>query len=87
MDLAYGTKVYDYKKKSIAILIKTYNLGYVDAPDATGAKVIDTNGRLYATNLDNLRTIEDIKTARLYNEITEQDFKALNIPESFLIEI
>lgn len=85
MDLAYGTKVYDYKKKSIAILIKTYNLGYVDAPDETGAKVIDTNGKLYCTNLDNLKPIEDIKTERLYGEITEQDFKALNIPASFLI--
>jgi len=84
MDIAYGTKVYNYKKKSIGILIKTYNLGYVDAPDATGAKVIDTNGRSYPTNLDNLRPIEDIKTARLYGEISEQDFKALNIPEYFL---
>lgn len=48
MDIAYGTKIYDYKRQSIGILIKTYNLGYVDAPDATGAKVIDTNPFLKA---------------------------------------
>ena len=84
MDIAYGTKVYDHKKKSIGVLIATYNLGYVDAPDATGAKVVGTNGRLYSANLDNLKTIEDIKTARLYGEMPEEDFKALNIPNSFL---
>jgi len=86
MNIAFGTKIYDYKRKNIGILIKTYNLCYVDAPEAMGAKVIDSNGKTYATNLDNLKTIEDIKTARLYNEISEQDFKALNIPECFLID-
>lgn len=84
MDIAYGTKVYDYKRQSIGILIKTYNLGYVDSPDATGAKVVDTNGKLYATNLDNLMPIAEIKQARLYADLKEKDFKALNIPESFL---
>ena len=86
MNIAFGTKIYDYKRKNIGILINTYNLGYVDAPDATGAKVIDSKSKTYATNLDNLKNIEDIKTARLYNEITEQDFKELNIPECFLID-
>lgn len=76
MDIAYGTKVYDYKKESIGILICTYNLGYVDAPDATGAKVVDTKGKLYATNLDNLTTI---------NEMEDEEIKRLNIPENFLI--
>ncbi|MEI8389922.1 MAG: hypothetical protein WCG23_08560 [bacterium] len=86
MDIVFGTKVYDYKRKTIGVLIKTYNLGYVDAPEAMGAKVIDQDGRVYATSLDSLKTIEDIKTARLYNEISKQDFKALNIPECFLID-
>jgi len=76
MDTAYGTKVYDYKKKEIGILIRTYNLGYVDAPDATGAKVVDTKGRLYSTNLDNLTPI---------SEISDEEIEKLNIPKSFLI--
>lgn len=84
MDIAYGTKVYDYNKQSIGILINTYNLGYVDAKDATGAKVIDTKGKMYATNLDSLKPLSEIKQARLYKEISENEFKALNIPISFL---
>jgi len=86
MDTLFGTKVYDNQKKNIGILIKTYNLGYVDTPDATGAKVISLEGKIYATNFDNLKPIEDIKTARLYGEISEQEFKNLNIPASFLID-
>lgn len=74
MDIAYGTKVYDYERKSIGILICTYNLGYVDAPDATGAKVVDTRGKSYPTNLDNLRPIDDIN---------KHDLRRLNIPEWF----
>ena len=77
MDIAYGTKVYDYKKKSIGVLIATYNLGYVDAPDATGAKVVDTNGRLYSTNLDNLSPIK---------EMEDDEIEKLNIPKYFLID-
>ena len=77
MDIAYGTKVYDYKKESIGILISTYNLGYVDAPDATGAKVIDTKGKAYPTNLDNLVPIK---------ELEDEEIKKLNIPECFLID-
>ena len=77
MDTLFGTKVYDTKKKQIAILIKTYRLGYVDAPDAMGAKVLSSEGKIYPTNLDNLLPI---------NEISEDEIKKLNIPESFLID-
>lgn len=77
MDIAYGTKIYDYKKKNIGILICTYNLGYVDAPDATGAKVVDTKGRLYATNLDSITPVK---------ELEDKEVKSLNIPECFLID-
>ncbi len=84
MHALFGTKVYDHKKQQVGILINTYNLGYVDAPDATGAKVLSPKGKTYPTNLDNLTPIEDIKTKRLYGEITEQDFKKLNIPQEFL---
>ncbi len=76
MDTLFGTKVYDTKKKQIAILIKTYRLGYVDAPDAMRAKVLNSEGKIYPTNLDNLLLI---------NEIAEDEIKKLNIPESFLI--
>ena len=75
MDIAYGTKVYDHKKKSIGILIRTYNLGYVDAPDAMAAKVVDIQGKLYAVNLDNLTPV---------NDLTDEQIKELNIPECFL---
>jgi hypothetical protein len=86
MDIAFGAKVYDYKKQNIGILVNTYNLGYADDPNQTGAKVLSPDGKIYPTNLDNLKLIEDIKAARLYNEISEKDFKALNIPECFLID-
>lgn len=76
MDILFGTKIYDNKKQSIGILINTYNLGYVDAPDATGAKVLNPNGKIYPTNLDNLSLI---------NEMTEAEIENLNIPKSFLI--
>lgn len=75
MDIAYGTKVYDYKKQSIGILICTYNLCYVDAPEAMGAKVVDTKGKLYPTNLDNLTPIDNL---------TEEEIQKFNIPECFL---
>jgi len=75
MDIAYGTKVYDHKKQNIGILIKTYNLGYVDAPEETGAKVVDPQGKIYPTNLNNLTPV---------NELIDEQIKELNIPECFL---
>lgn len=75
MDIAYGTKVYDHKKQSIGILVCTYNLGYVDAPEATGAKVVDTKGKLYPRNLNDLTPI---------NELTDKEIEKFNIPECFL---
>jgi len=76
MDLAFGTKVYDTKKKQIGILIRTYNLGYVDAPDATGAHVISPGGKKYPQNLDNLIPI---------SEMTDEQIASSNIPQCFLI--
>jgi len=75
MDIAYGTKVYDYNKQSIGILICTYNLGYVDAPNEMGAKVIDTKGKSYPANLNDLTPI---------NDLTDEQIKELNIPQCFL---
>ncbi len=69
----FGIKVYDHKKQQVGILINTYNLGYVDAPDATGAKVLSPEGKIYPTNLDNLTAIDDIENT-----------DGLNIPDGFL---
>lgn len=77
MDLAFGTKVYDTNKKQIGILIRTYNLGYVDAPDATGAQVISPKGERYGQNLDNLIPI---------SEMTDEEISEYNIPQCFLID-
>jgi hypothetical protein len=74
MDIAYGTKVYDTNKKQIGILIKTYPLNYADTPDLMGAKVVDTNGKVYPAQLDNLLPID---------ELEEEDLKNFNIPEWF----
>ncbi len=75
MDIAFGTKVYDHKKQNIGILIKTYNLGYVDAPEETGAKVVDPQGKIYPTNLNNLTPV---------NDLTDVQIKELNIPQGYL---
>jgi hypothetical protein len=77
MDLAFGTKVYDSKKKQIAILIRTYNLGYVDAPDKTGAHVLSPDGKRYPQNMDYLRPV---------NEMSDEEIWESNIPEFFLID-
>lgn len=77
MDTLFGTKVYDTKKKQIAILITTYKLGYVDAPDAMGAHVITPDGKRYPQNMDNLRLVNDMDSAEI---------KELNIPECFLAD-
>lgn len=74
MDIAYGTKVYDTNKKQIGILIKTYPLKYVDAPDLMGAKVVDTKGKVYPARLDNLLPVDTLE---------EEDLKTYNIPEWF----
>ena len=77
MDTMFGTKVYDTKKKQIAIVIKTYKLGYVDAPDTMGAHIIAPDGTRYPQNLDNLRLISDFD---------EDEIRENNIPECFLID-
>ena len=77
MDLAFGTRIYDTKKNQIGILIKTYNLGYVDAPNAMGAHVISPDGKKYPQNLDNLIPV---------NELSDEEIKEYNIPGYFLID-
>ena len=77
MDMMFGTKVYDTKKKQIAIVIKTYKLGYIDNPEAMGAYVLSADGSRYPQNLDNLRLISDFD---------EAEIKQYNIPECFLID-
>jgi len=73
----FGTKVYDTKKKQVAIVIKTYKLGYVDAPDAMGAHVLSPDGSRYPQNLDNLRLISDFD---------EAEIREYQIPACFLID-
>ncbi len=77
MDTMFGTKVYDTKKKQVAIVIKTYRLGYVDAPDAMGAYVLSPDGKRYPQNMDFLRPISDMD---------EAEIKEAGIPECFLID-
>lgn len=69
----FGIKIYDHKKQQVGIIVNAYNLGYVDAPDAQGVKVLSPEGKIYPTNLDNLTAIEGIEST-----------KGLNIPEGFL---
>lgn len=57
IDLCFGTKVYDYKKNEIAILIKTWVNKFADG-DVDYATLVDANGKKYATPLDNVSPIE-----------------------------
>lgn len=75
MDIMFGTKVYDTKKKQIAILLKTYNLGYVDNPDAMGAYVIGPDLKRYPQRMDYLIFLKDV---------VDEEIQELNIPEFFL---
>jgi len=77
MDISFGTKVYDTRKKQIGVLIRTYNLGYVDAPDAMGAHILSPKGERYPQNMDYLRPV---------NEMSEKEIKEYKIPEAFLID-
>jgi len=77
MDIAFGTKVYDTKKKQIGVLIRTYNLEYVDAPDAMGAHVLSPKGERYLQNMDYLRPV---------SEMSDKEIREYNIPEAFLID-
>jgi hypothetical protein len=52
-----------------------YLLQYADNPTATGARIVDSEGKLYATNLDNITPVEDL---------TLEELKELNIPEWFV---
>lgn len=58
----YGTKIYNYDKKSIGLLICTWNntfsssKGPVNVPFAT---CVDKNGKKYNTEMDNITPIED----------------------------
>lgn len=65
MDTMFGTKVYDTQKKHVGIIIKTYRLGYADAPDAMGAYVLSPDGKRYPQNMDYLRPITDMDEAEI----------------------
>lgn len=64
----YGTKVYDYEKKSIALIIKVWKntfsgsngKEYIDF-----ATCVDYNGKKYETALSNLSVIEDMEQEEL----------------------
>ena len=77
MDTMFGTKVYDTNKKQVAVVIKTYKLGYVDSPDAMGAHIIAPDGTRYPQNMDYLIPISDFD---------EAEIRQYNIPQSFLID-
>lgn len=77
MDTMFGTKVYDTKKKQVAIVIKTYKLGYIDAPDTIGAHIIAPDGTKYPQNMDYLIPV---------SELTDEEIQKYYIPEGFLID-
>ena len=77
MDTMFGTKVYDTNKKQVAVVIKTYKLGYVDSPDAMGAHIIAPDGTRYPQNMDYLIPI---------SELTDEEIQKYYIPQGFLID-
>ena len=72
-NLLYGTKVYDHEKKSIGLIIYTWDNtfcsseGPVDVPFAT---CVDIKGNKYNTKLDNIQPFE---------ELDDEDLKELGL--------
>ena len=61
-NLLYGTKIYNHEKKSLGLLIYTWDNtfwnsdGPVDVPFAT---CVDENGKKYNTAMDNITPVEE----------------------------
>jgi hypothetical protein len=54
----YGTKIYDYDKKSIGLLINTWTNKFADG-DVDFVTCVDKKGKLYNTAMDNITPIEN----------------------------
>ena len=59
MDTAFGTKILNCKDNSIGLLIKTWLNEYADAK-IWMARCVDTNGKRYDIQLDEIIPIEEI---------------------------
>ena len=55
----YGTKIYDYDKKSIGLLINTWTNKFADG-DVQFATCVDKNGYKYYTAMSNITPYEDL---------------------------
>ena len=59
MDTAFGTKILNRKDNSVGLLIKTWLNEYADAK-IWMARCVDTNGKRYDIQLDEIITIEEV---------------------------
>ena len=59
MDTAFGTKILNRKDNSIGLLIKTWLNEYADAK-IWMARCVDTNGKRYDIQLDEIIPIEEV---------------------------
>ncbi len=55
----YGTKIYDYDKKSIGLLINTWTNKFADGA-VQFATCVDKNGKLYNVAMDNITPYKNI---------------------------
>ncbi len=58
MDLAFGTKVLNYKTGEIGLLIKTWKNKYADA-EIDYATCVDKQGKRYNIKLDEILQLEE----------------------------
>ena len=58
MDLAFGTKVLNYKTGEIVLLIKTWKNKYADA-EIDYATCVDKQGKRYNIKLDEILQLEE----------------------------
>lgn len=70
----FGTKVYDYNKKSISLIIKNWDNTFWEnggkTVDIKYATCVDTDGNRYNTKFENLSP---------YEEFTDEELKELKI--------
>ena len=59
MDTAFGTKILNRKDNSVGLLIKTWLNEYADAK-IWMARCVDTNGKRYDIQLDEIIPIEEV---------------------------
>lgn len=69
----YGTKIYDYEKKSIGLLIKLWDNGFWDNEGLKYYKFatcVDIEGKKYNTPMVNITP---------YDELSDEDLKELGL--------